>query len=96
MALHIDYNSGVTALFSMQYRALLRHLPETLKALVSLAYFSGMRRGELLSLRWEHVDLERRTITLRAEDTKTPGSHGPYCGRAARGTTSAKENERRS
>lgn len=35
-----------------------------LKPLVILAVESGMRRGELLSLRWEHVDLGRRVAHL--------------------------------
>ena len=36
--------------------------------LVSLAIETGMRRGELLALRWEHVDLARQTAFL--PDTK--------------------------
>lgn len=35
-----------------------------LRPLVTLAVETGMRRGELLSLEWQHVHLERRTITL--------------------------------
>jgi len=33
--------------------------------LVKLALETAMRRGELLGLRWEHIDLERRTIFLK-------------------------------
>jgi integrase len=33
--------------------------------LVKLALETAMRRGELLGLRWEHIDLERRTIFLQ-------------------------------
>ena len=33
--------------------------------LVQLALETAMRRGELLGLRWEHIDLERRTIFLK-------------------------------
>ncbi|MGB5807404.1 site-specific integrase [Castellaniella sp.] len=40
--------------------------------LVQLALETAMRRGELLSLRWEHVDLERRTAHL--PDTKNGDS----------------------
>src|SRR3712207_8137699 len=39
-------------------------LPIYMKALVMLAIETSMRRGELLALRWEHVDLERRVAHL--------------------------------
>jgi integrase len=35
-----------------------------------MALFTGMRRGELSSLRWEDVDLEHRTLRVRAARTK--------------------------
>jgi len=35
-----------------------------LAPMVELAIETGMRRGELLSLEWKHVDLDARTITL--------------------------------
>jgi integrase len=31
---------------------------------VKLLLFTGMRRGEAISLRWEHVDMERGTLFL--------------------------------
>jgi len=40
-----------------------------LKAIVELAINTGMRRGEILSLRWESIDLKTNFITL----TKTKG-----------------------
>ena len=54
-----------------QYRTLLSHLPEHLRPLLSLATYTGMRKGEILSLRWSQVDLERGTLSLSALDTKT-------------------------
>ena len=38
-------------------------------ALVRFAVETGMRRGEIASMKWEHVDLKKRT--LRIPDTKT-------------------------
>jgi len=35
-----------------------------LRPLIELAVETGMRRGELLGLRWEHIDLERRVAHL--------------------------------
>ena len=35
-----------------------------MKPLLTLALATGMRRGELLSIQWKHVDLERRTVFL--------------------------------
>ena len=37
---------------------------------MKLAYFTGMRRGEILSLKWEHVDLLNHQIRLNSGDTK--------------------------
>lgn len=36
-----------------------------LYALIYLAMMTGLRRGELLGLRWEDVDIERRTLAVR-------------------------------
>ena len=53
------------------FRAILKHLPEYLKPVALTAYFTGMRRGEILGLNWNQVDLEQGTLDLSAEDTKT-------------------------
>lgn len=45
-------------------RALLRAAPLHLRTIIFAALNTGMRRGELLSLQWDAVDLEHRTITV--------------------------------
>ena len=40
-----------------------------LREIFLIGLYTGMRRGEVVSLRWERVDLERRV--LRVEETKT-------------------------
>jgi integrase len=42
-----------------------------LQRLIIGALETGMRRGELLNLRWADLNLERKEITVRAETTKT-------------------------
>ena len=41
---------------------------------VELSLATGMRRGELLALRWENLDLKRQMIHLEGEDTKSSQS----------------------
>ena len=43
---------------------LLGECPEWLREIVLFAIYTGMRRNEILSLRWPQVDLERQAITL--------------------------------
>lgn len=52
-------------------RQLLSALPTRDRALWGTALFAGLRRGELLALRWSDVDLTERTITVeRSYDAK--------------------------
>jgi len=45
-------------------------LPEYLRPLVTFAYFTGCRRGEILSLQWRQVDLLGRVVRLEPGTTK--------------------------
>jgi integrase len=42
-----------------------------LRPILLLAYESGMRKGEVLNLRWSQVDLQAGAVRLEATDTKT-------------------------
>ncbi|MFA0658155.1 site-specific integrase [Vibrio splendidus] len=42
-----------------------------LEPLVLMAMNTGMRKGELLSLCWEHVNMEDRYLTVRSENAKS-------------------------
>lgn len=44
---------------------------EHLKAIIIAALDTGMRKGELLRLRWKDVDTDNREIIIRAMNTKT-------------------------
>ena len=53
-----------------EFIALRKALPSYLKPVVTMAYFTGMRRSEILSLEWDSVDLLENKIILKPENTK--------------------------
>ncbi len=53
-----------------EYSSLFEHSQKPLEGIISLGYWSGMRKGEIVNLTWDKVDLKHRMITLEAEDTK--------------------------
>lgn len=54
-----------------EYLALKNAMPFYLKPVVTMAYHTGMRKEEIVSLEWQQVDLIEGKITLKSEDTKT-------------------------
>ena len=54
-----------------QYELLRDALPDYLRPLFVTGYFTGVRIGELLAIRWNQVDWEQGFITLSFADTKT-------------------------
>ncbi len=53
------------------FLALRGALPDYAKVVVTLAYYSGMRMGEVCSLAWDMVNLAEGKLYLKAQDTKT-------------------------
>ena len=52
---------------------LLQNEPIRWRALVTFDLLSGLRRGELLGLRWQGVDLDEHTVTIRQTSNYLPG-----------------------
>jgi integrase len=52
------------------YERLIAALPRHTRPIVEMGFRTGMRRGEIVSLTWDKVDLENRMIRLGAKDTK--------------------------
>lgn len=64
-----------------QMNALIEATPSSWRLLIALACLTGMRKGEILALQWECVDITRRQITVMRSmrggvihDVKTPTS----------------------
>jgi integrase len=53
------------------FLALRGALPDYAKVAVTLAYYSGMRMGEISSLQWKQINWTEGKLFLKAEDTKT-------------------------
>jgi len=65
-------NSRAMILTPQQFRALLDASPPHLLAILNTAFYTGMRRGEILNLTWSKVDLKNRVICLDTRATKDP------------------------
>jgi integrase len=53
-----------------QFLAMREALPQEIRPIITFAYYTGCRREEILSLRWEQVDLPERVVRLEAGTTK--------------------------
>ena len=51
-----------------EFHTLISYMPKHTAAITTVAYYSGMRLGEILSLRWNQVNLAERLVYL--EETK--------------------------
>ncbi|AEB08429.1 integrase family protein [Desulfobacca acetoxidans DSM 11109] len=66
-----ENNARDRVLSEAEYLNLINQCPGYLRPIVKVAYHTGMRQGEILSLTWGQIDLKEGFITLRPEDTKT-------------------------
>jgi len=53
-----------------EFQRLMDNAPRHTKQILVTAFYTGMRRGEILNLTWDKVDLESRFIRLESKDTK--------------------------
>jgi integrase len=54
-----------------EFGQLRNELPEHIAPIVDVAYYTGMRRGEILNLTWEKVNMKIGFLDLEPKDTKT-------------------------
>lgn len=63
-----------------KFENLLLHSPQHLIGILATGFYTGMRKGEILSLTWDMVDLDRRFIRLEADNTKDKEARAlPIC-----------------
>ena len=53
-----------------EFESLHEHAPQHIKGILSMGYYAGMRKGEILPLTWNKMNLKGRVIELEATDTK--------------------------
>ena len=62
------------------YLAVKAAAPDYLRPIITMAFYTGCRRGEILSLKWSQVDLNRRLIRLNPGETKNREGRVVYMG----------------
>jgi integrase len=70
-----EHNVRDRVLSPEEFQRLLEALPSSLHLVIIMAYYTGMRRGEILNLRWGQIDLSKGLIRLKEVDTKTQRDH---------------------
>jgi integrase len=63
-------NARKRVLTYQEYEKLVDYLPIHSKGIFAFAYWTGCRAGEILTLRWENIDIANRLIHLSAAMTK--------------------------
>ncbi|MGZ9204728.1 MAG: tyrosine-type recombinase/integrase, partial [Nitrospira sp.] len=68
---HLQENNVRQGFFTEdEYKVLRAALPDHVKVPLIIAYWTGMRAGEIVMLQWEQIDLERGLIRLEPGTTK--------------------------
>jgi integrase len=52
------------------FLAVRQALPDEIRPVITFAYYTGCRKGEILALRWSQVDLSERAVRLEPGETK--------------------------
>jgi integrase len=71
VSLERERNERDRVLSGEEFQRIYQVAPAWLKPMLVVAYHTGMRQGEVRSLRWDQIDLKRGMIRLKSADTKT-------------------------
>ncbi|MBN1574831.1 MAG: site-specific integrase [Deltaproteobacteria bacterium] len=73
-----EENERDRVLTGEEYSKLLEELSEPAKSVVQVAYWTGMRIGEIINLTWDRVNMKEGYIDLDYADTKTKRKRRVY------------------
>ena len=59
-----EENEQLRFLSKVEWKRILKNSPTHLRPIIIMAAYTGMRRGEILSLKWSQIDLQHRLIFL--------------------------------
>ena len=79
-----EHNIRDRVLTAEEFQRMFDASPDYLKPILHCAYYTGMRRGEILALTWDKVDLKAGFIRLKDTDTKTDAARRIPIGRELR------------
>jgi len=69
---YLDEGEGITRILTQEEEIrLLNESPLYLRNIIITALNTGMRKMEILSLKWEFVNLDKNTITINQSNTKS-------------------------
>jgi integrase len=69
--LEAEHNERARVLSAEEFAGLCAHAAAWFKPLLQVAYYTGMRKSEIVGLRWGQVDMKSGVMRLRSGDTKT-------------------------
>jgi len=69
--LHREPEGRVRYLSPREIDTLLRNLPEHLRSLTKFAFATGLRRANVLKLKWSQIDMVRQVLSVAARDIKS-------------------------
>ncbi len=73
-----EKNARDRVLSGEELKSLIVHLPQHAADIVTVAYYTGMRAGELFDLTWDRVNMKEGFLVLTQRDTKTEEARHVY------------------
>lgn len=67
---HPDEPFQANPINEREIEQLLEHLSEIIRPCIAFGFYTGLRRQELLNLRWEHIDFKKQTIFIPKTKTE--------------------------